>query len=85
MLHLEVAQITLRLVVVEGNRQIVEEGEHLVLLIVVAILGEACLQVLHTCQQRKVLLAQVLILGFELGNPVVGRHVSMLHPLCKSD
>ena len=31
-MHLEVAQITLCLVVVEGNRQIVEEGEHLVLL-----------------------------------------------------
>jgi hypothetical protein len=31
LLHLEYAQILLRLVVVEGNRQIVEEGEHLVL------------------------------------------------------
>ena len=36
-------------------------------------------------QERVALLAQALILGFELGNPVVGRHVSMLHPLCKSD
>jgi hypothetical protein len=52
---------------------------------VVAILGEADFQVLHTCQHRKALLAQALILGFELGNPLVGRHVSMLHPLCKSD
>ena len=28
MLHLEVAQITLRLVVVEGNGQIIQEREH---------------------------------------------------------
>ena len=51
----------------------------------VAILGEARLQILHTYPQRKVLLAQALILGFELGNPGIGRHVSMLHPRCKSD
>jgi hypothetical protein len=50
---------------------------------VVAILGQPGFQILHTGLQRQVLFAQALILGFELGNSVVGRHVSMLnlHPL----
>jgi hypothetical protein len=30
-------------------------------------------------QERRVLFAQALILGFELGHPVVGGHVPMLH------
>lgn len=45
---------------------------------VVAILGEACLQVVQTCQQRKVLLAQALILGFELGKPATGAVCSVM-------
>jgi hypothetical protein len=43
---------------------------------VVAILGQPGVQVLHTRLQRQVLFAQALILGFELGNPNVGRNVS---------
>jgi hypothetical protein len=45
----------------------------------VAILGQPGFQILHTGPQRQVLFAQALILGFEFGNSVVGRHVSMLH------
>jgi hypothetical protein len=40
---------------------------------VVAIRGQPGFQLLHTRQQRDVLLAQALILGFEVGNPLVGR------------
>ena len=46
---------------------------------VVAIFGQPRFQVLHTHQQRQVLLVQALNLGFELGNPLVGPHGSMLH------
>ncbi len=51
---------------------------------VVAILSEPGFQVLHTRQQRDVLLAQALIFGLKLGNSLVGRHAPILHPYRKS-
>jgi hypothetical protein len=44
-----------------------------------AIFGQSGLQVLHTRQERDDLLAEALILGFEVGNPLVQSHASNLH------
>lgn len=51
---------------------------------VVAVLGQASFQLLHTRQQRHVLLAQLDDGGFQFGDAFLGAHASMLHPLGKS-
>jgi len=53
---------------------------------VVAILGQPCLQLLHTRNQLVHLLAQRGVPGFRFGDPGFGvwRHASGLHVLRKS-